>query len=241
MTSLIDLVQQCIATTGPDAVVWQNVLRRSETLLSTRLHELVGHVLTDRPHAVTALDRDDLVGLSMAIMTKFRLYSEPVWSSHTLREHLDRFFRLPGASMDSLLEGEIRVLNDGTDGPTMAFAEEFHRILSFERRPGLSSADVPSLLALARQHRKPAFWLQAFWAAQRAGLATPELLAEALIGVRAPAPRARMASGLEGELSEGPALGQCLRRVRELEPGELASVTEALRSAHLELPRLDLP
>lgn len=242
MTSLIDVVSESIATATPDSEAWQRVVQRSEGL-SGRLRAAVSAVLTGMPSATASmnLDRDDLVGLAMAITAKFRLHSVPVWSSHALREHLDRFLKLPGASADALLEGVVRVLNGGTEGPTLAFVEELHRILSFERKPSLSPADVETVLGLARQYRRPAFWLLAFWAAQRAGVATPEVLAEAMIGVRASAPRARMASGLAGELSNGPALGQCLRRVRELDPGELVSVAEALRSARLDLPRLDVP
>jgi hypothetical protein len=236
MTRLIELVSRRISTVSvTDADVWPEILRDSAEL-GDGLQALVRWVLTGQSHSVARLDRDDVVGLAMTIMAKFRVYSEPVWSSHTLREHLDRFFSLPDASTDALLEGEAIVLPDSAAPPLVAFVEELHRILSFERPGGITAADAQFLLTRARRHRKVALWLHAFWAAQRTSTATAEVLAEAMLGVRSPDLRASIASGLSGALARPEALVRCMNRVRELQPAECHGVTEAVRAAGMDVP-----
>ena len=227
MISLLEIVENRAAESSAEDP-WREVIERAPEVgesLARSLRALLegsGEPSPDHSH-------EDLVGLAAALMLKFRVHSEPVWSSFLLEQHLERFFRIPGATERALWEGMARVLPEKLCEVAVNLCDPLHRLLRFVRALPVTKLDVEHLLPFAR--RNSAFWYPLLWFADRADAVTPEFMAEALIGMGDGLPQERCVLGFRDSLTQADYLEACLAHARSLDPKgaeQLEAVARAL-------------
>ncbi|HBP20377.1 MAG TPA: hypothetical protein DEA08_21620 [Planctomycetes bacterium] len=224
MTSLLTIVED-LARTSAAEDPWRDLMGRTEEV-GAAVAEALKALLQGTEGPDSEHSYEEIVGLAAGLMLKFRVHAEPVWSSRALEQHMERFFQIPGATERALWEGMARVLPSELSEVAANLCDTLNRLLRFERSEPITQADIAHLVPFARERRS--FWYPLLWLSTRADATTPELMAEALVGLGAGVPRERCLQGLRDRLAQPEYRSACLAHAKTLPTGSADELESAL-------------